>query len=327
VLACDGVEPEGYRPARWLPGGHLQTIVPPLLQAPWVDGRDEVRVVPVAEETAVRVHVARPAGTARGTLLLVHGMGGSVFAPYMLRTTRQALDRGWAVARMNLRNCGRTEALSRTLYNAGQWADVERVLEDLDAASLPRPFAAAGFSIGGNLVLLYAGRAAVGCRADAVAGVNPPVDLEACCRALERPGNLLYQVHFTRLLCRQIRRVRRVRPLPGPEASAWRIRTVRRFDRLFTAPDGGFASPEDYYATSSAGPHLASARVPALVLSAADDPFVPVEIFAPCRQAGRAELAFAHPRRGGHLGYWQSAEPRFWAGKAVLDYFESVLGL
>lgn len=295
------------------------------MAAPRPDGLDEILDVSVGEGSAVRVLLNHPAGAARGTLLLVHGLGGSADSPYVRRTACLALARGWVVARMNLRNCGGTEALARTLYNGGQWNDVGRVLEDLDAAALPRPIAAAGFSLGGNLVLLFAGRAAEGSAADAVAGVNPPVDLDACCHALERPSNFPYQVHFSRLLCGQIRRVRSVRPLPGPEATFWRVRTVRRFDRFFTAPDAGYRSAEAYYAASSAGPHLTSVRVPALILSAADDPFVPVETFAPYRSAPGARLSFAHPAKGGHLGYWQSHEPRFWAGKAVLDFFEDVL--
>ena len=327
VLAFRSVELDDFSPSPWLRGPHLQTIVPPYLDAPDIDEREEIRFVPVAEGTSVRAHVARPPGPARGTVLLVHGMGGSSSSPYMRRTARQALARGWAVVRMNMRNCGRTEAFARTLYNAGQWGDVERVLEDAEAASLPRPFAAAGFSLGGNLVLLLAGRSGANCRADAIAAVNPPVDLEACSRQIERRRNVLYQARFTSILCEQIRRVRRVRPLPGPEASAWRIRTVRRFDRFFTAPDAGYPSAEAYYAGSSAGPHLASVRVPALVLSAADDPIVPVGTFDPHRLPGQRHLVFAHPERGGHLGYWQSGEPRFWAAKAVLDFLEDALGV
>lgn len=327
MLAFGPVRLDDFSPSPWLRGRHLQTIVPSYLDAPEIEAREEIRLVPVAEGTAVRVRVARPPGPARGTLLLVHGMGGSASSPYMRRTARQALARGWAVVRMNMRNCGRTEALARTLYNAGQWEDVERVLEDLEAASLPRPYAAVGFSLGGNVVLLHAGRSGAGCRADAVAGVNPPVDLEACCRQIERRGNLLYQARFTRLLCEQIRRVREVRPLPGPEASAWRIRTVRRFDRFFTAPDAGYPSAEAYYAASSAGPYLGSVLVPALVLSAADDPIVPVGMFDPHRHAAGRNLVFAHPGRGGHLGYWSSREPRFWAARAVLDFLEDALGV
>ncbi len=315
---------DGFRPAAWLPGPDLQTIVPSFWPGPPADAAVEVRVVRVGPGTSVQVLVARPDAPARGTVLLVHGMGGSADSGYVRRTASEAIARGWAVARMNVRNCGGTEALSSTLYNAGQSEDVAAVLDDLDAARLPRPFAAAGFSFGGNMVLRHAGLDRDSCRADAVAGVNPPVDLDACCTELERPRNFLYQAHFTLVLCRQLRNVRAVRTVPGPEATLATIRSVRRFDALFTAPDAGFGTAEAYYAAASAGPRLAEIRVPALVISAANDPFIPMRIFVPFHAEGRS-LRFLHPRRGGHVGYWQSRPPRFWAGAKLLDFFEEVL--
>jgi predicted alpha/beta-fold hydrolase len=221
---------------------------------------------------------------------------------------------------MNLRNCGGTEALARTLYNAGQSSDVGRVLERLDRSRFPRPFATIGFSLGGNLVLRYAAIEGVACRADAVAAVNPPIDLERCARALERPANRLYQAYYTRRLTRDLRRILAVREfsgLPPPDGS---IRSVRRFDELYTAPDAGLPSAEEYYARASAGPRLGGLARPTLVISAANDPVVPVEMFEGYH--GLKPARFLHPRRGGHCGYWQASRPRFWASDAILRFLD-----
>jgi predicted alpha/beta-fold hydrolase len=123
-----------FTPARWARGPHLQTIVPtfyPIFGAL----PSEVLDVPVAPGTSVRTLVT--AGGTRGTIVLVHGLGGSASGVYMIRTARAALARGWSVVRMNLRNCGGTERLSKTLYNAGQSDDLARVLEAAGAAGLP----------------------------------------------------------------------------------------------------------------------------------------------------------------------------------------------
>jgi hypothetical protein len=307
----------------WLPGRHLQTIVPALWPARRVEGPEEERVVQVADDAAVRIHLSPPVGRGRGTVLLVHGMGGSSESGYMRRTARLAVERGWWAVRMNCRNCGGTEALSSTLYNAGQSDDVRRVLEHLDAADIPRPFAAVGFSLGGALVLRDAGRAGARSVADAVAAVNPPIDLEACCRSLERRENAVYHAHFTMSLCRLLRRIHRVRSLDGPPPAFRKIRTLRRLDASFTAPDAGYASAEDYYAGASAAPHLSGLAVPALVISSENDPLVPAEIFEPHRRSSPlSSVRFLVPRRGGHLGYWQSRGPRFWAGTAALDFLD-----
>lgn len=280
--------------------------------------------VEVDAENAVVVLVGHPAGPSRGTLVLFHGLSGSADAVYMRRTAREALRRGWSVVRTNLRTCGGTEALSRTLYNAGQWGDAGSVLRAMERRRLPRPFAALGFSLGGNLILGHAGREGGACGADAVAAVNPPLDLSACIGALERSGNLPFQVYFSLALCAQVRRVRRVRPVAGPPARIWRVPGVRAFDRAFTAPDAGYPDAESYYRGASAGPCLAGVRVPALVLTSRNDPFVPVESVT--RFLGPPGVDGAVTDRGGHVGFWHRGTPRFWPAAAVLAWLEARLG-
>ncbi|HEX6852785.1 MAG TPA: alpha/beta fold hydrolase [Candidatus Polarisedimenticolaceae bacterium] len=315
---------QAYRPPLWLPGRHLQTIVPSVVAARPLEGRRETLDVPVAPNATVRCAVDRSPGRTTGTLLLIHGLGGSADAPYIVRTARHALGRGWTTVRMNLRTCGGTGRLSATLCNAGQGDDAGGVLAALDREGFPRPFVAAGFSLGGNLVARYAATSGDACVADAVVGINPPLDLEGCLRALERPGNAIYHLHFVVLLCVQVGRLRRLRPVAGPSAWPWRIRTLRRFDDGFTAPDAGYDSASAYYAAASAGPLLPGIRRPTLILSAENDPFVDVATLEPFRN--RSPLArFAHPRGGGHCGYWQSGHPRLWAAAAMLDWVDAAL--
>ena len=302
-------------------GPHAQTIVPSLLPARAVRGAVQAIDVPVGAGTQVRIVVTRPPAAPRGTLLAIHGLSGSAESGYMRRTAVQAQARGWAVVRINLRNCGGTEALAATFYNAGQSDDADAVLRAIEEKGLPRPYALLGFSLGGNIALLYAGRSGSACRADAVCGVNPPVDLPVCIEAIERADNVLYHAYFTRSLCAQLRRIRRVRKVPGPEATPGSIGGVRGFDDLFTAPDAGYASAADYYRGASAAAVLTGLKRPALILSAQDDPFVPVSMFDAHRAASNA-LRFAHPSRGGHCGYWGARRPRFWAAEAALRFFE-----
>lgn len=319
------MDPEGFRPVPWLPGRHLQTVWPVLLPVAPLDGRQEHRLVEVEPGSQLRLDVAWPREAPRGTLVVVHGLGGSSASGQVLRMAGMALQAGWVAVRVNLRNCGGTESLCRTLYNAGQSEDVGRILESLDAERFPRPFALVGFSLGGNLTLRYAGRGGAQCLADAVIGINPPICLESCVAALEQPRNLAYHAYFTAALCRQLRRIRRVRPVPGPEPHVWRIRSVRRFDTHYTAPDGGYPSAEAYYLEASAAPYLEGLRVPATILCARNDPFVPHEIFPRHAQAPPGTLRLIAPSRGGHGGYWHAARPRFWAATLVLELLPAAI--
>ena len=315
---------DGFRPAPYLPGRHLQTIIPALLPARRGRVSWRSRAVRVSAAAAVLAEIAEPeAEQQRGTLLLVHGMGGSADSRYMFWTSRPAMQRGWVPVRLNLRNCGGTEGLSRTLYNAGQSDDLDAVLQDLENTGLPRPFAVIGFSLGGNSALRYAGTHGDSCRADAIVAINPPIDLDACSRSLEKPGNALYQAYFMRRLCHQLVRIRRNRSVPGPVLKPRKIRTVRRFDTLYTAPDAGHVSAKAYYAYASSGPHLESILVPTLILSARNDPFVEVETYEPHRRLAR--LRFQSCAQGGHMGFWSSGSPHFWAARAALDFLDEAL--
>ena len=320
-----------FRPAWWLPGGHLQTMGPALFRPPPEPASRRV-VVEVEAASAERgassvelliseTDAATPSDAAttrapNGTLLTVHGLGGSARSGDSRRTVVPALERGWHVARLNLRNCGGTEALASTLYNATQSDDIGHALAALEAEGLPRPYAVVSFSLGANQVLLHAAEAGADCGADAIVAVNPPVDLHAANRAIRRPENALYHLRYTQSLCKLLNRVRAVREVPGPPARWWGLRTVRRFDEAFTVRDAGQPDVETYYEVASSGPRLGAVTVPTLVLSAVDDPIVRHESFEAYRTPSGHAVRFEHPQSGGHCGYWQRERPRPWAAGA-----------
>ena len=101
------------------------------------------------------------------------------------------------------------------------------------------------------------------------------MELEACVRALERRQNFVYQWNFVRGLKARMRR--KVACHPGRFAidRLDAIRTVRQFDEVYTAPHFGFRDATDYYHRASAMRVIDRIRVPALIITAEDDPFVP----------------------------------------------------
>lgn len=311
---------EQFEPVWWGRGAQVQTIVAAKFAAPRLATSSEELHVPIEGGGAVRIRINRPVLASRGTLLLLHGLGGCSDSPYLKWTGALGLRRGWTVARMDLRGCGGTEAISLSLHNSAQSGDVTRVLSRLSSDRWPRPLVAIGFSLGGALVLAHAGHEAEQSPADAFVAVNPPIDVGACVAALDAPRNLLFRMYFLRRLCRLVRVSRKAFPVAGPEPVPRRIRTLRRFDELFTVPNGGFRSVEEYYRKGSAGPLLGEIRRPTLVLSAKDDPFIPYRIFRERHAEASSGVRFLHPERGGHVGYWQRISPRFWAASVILDH-------
>ncbi len=294
----------------------------------WPAGLDERRFpaesVFIETEPGVRILVKshEPAVPARGHIVLVHGLEGSSESGYMRSMAAAALHAGFAAHRMNLRGCGGTEEHSGTAYHSGLTADLDAVLRRF-ARDHRRPVFAAGFSLGGNVVLKLAGELGDGAR-DLMAGVcavSTPIDLEACTARLEQPQNRIYEKRFLRRIKRRVRLHAGLRPeFFGEIDGVADMRSIREFDHHFTSRWFGFGSAERYYSTQSACRVLDRIRIPALLVQAKDDPVIPFGIFEQVKSNPLIELLATE--HGGHIGFLARGRPRFWADHAVLEWIE-----
>lgn len=301
-----------FEPHPWFRGGHAQTIVGRYLPGPRVRLPATYHEVDAGEGDRLVLLDSTPQGWRPGhpSALLVHGLGGCARSPYVRRVAARLVGIGVRIVRMNLRGAGSGFGAARGIYHAGRTEDLRRAGEWLARRAPSSPIALVGFSLGANLVLKLAAEAA---RQpldglDCVLAANPPLDLAACCRHIQRPENRLYDRNFVRLLHREVARLHAAFPDLGPIHLAGAT-TLYDFDDRYTARRNGFAGAADYYARSSAGPLVPQIEVPGLVVHAADDPFIPVEPFHRIRFP--AQLALELNSHGGHLGYF-SRKP--WGG-------------
>lgn len=261
------------------------------------------------------------------TLVLLHGLEGSSASGYMMGTAEKAWMAGFNVVRLNQRNCGGTEALTPTLYHSGMSGDIQAVIAELaERDRLPEIFAA-GFSMGGNLVLKMAGELG-GSGPQALRGifcVAPALDLAACADALDEPRNFIYEWHFVRNLKRRMRHKARLFPDNFPEKELRvlsHVRTVRQFDDVMTARFCGFRDAVDYYQRSSAKRVVHQVRRPAMILTSQDDPFVPFASFQFAALLENPHIRFVAPKRGGHCAFISenSGRDRFWAETQIVEF-------
>ncbi|MDA0270428.1 MAG: hypothetical protein O2919_05300 [Chloroflexi bacterium] len=316
-----------YSAPWWLRGGHLETIAPVAFPPTVTPYPSERRTVEVAPRSNVELHLSVPEQARGGTAVVIHGLTGSAEGGHVRALAGEALGRGWHAVRLNLRTHGGTAAISETLYHAAQSDDLGAVCAALEGWGLPRPYVLVGLSISANQALRYAATSGTSA-ADAVVALNPPVDLFRVEREIDRLPNRLYRMTYVRGLCRMLDEVRAVRPVPGPPANPRRLRSIRAFDAAFVAPAGGYASVDDYYADASSGPLLEGVRVPALILSAANDPFIPREMLEPHHGAG-GHVNVRIASRGGHVGYLEGPSTRrlhFWAAGPVFDWLDDIRG-
>jgi hypothetical protein len=271
----------------------------------------------------------QPERAGRPTLLALHGLEGSSGAHYMRGLADKAFAAGFNVILLNQRNCGGTEALSAGLYHSGLTGDADVVIREVARRDGVRAVVVAGYSLGGNLALKLAGDYgdAPPPELRGVCAVSPVLELSACVRSLERRPNVFYQWNFVRLLKSRMRRKDQCAPGRFPIDRLPEVRSVRQFDETFTAPHFGFRDAEDYYHRASAMRVVDRIRVPALVITAEDDPFVPVEPFRNPALTGNPHVQLIVCRHGGHCGFVEATangSDGYWAERMIVGFAKKV---
>jgi uncharacterized protein len=300
------IEPTRFIPRRRLRGGHLQTLASFFLARQIRLPVAEPRLIEVEPRAQVLCHCHWQRERKKAlTLIIVHGLEGSSDSQYMLGLASKGLAAGLNIVRMNQRNCGGTNALSPSLYHSGRSQDIARVAEHLMCCDSISRFALAGFSMGGNLVLKLAGEWAEEGPPEfrAVAAVCPALDLAASADALHSPANRLYELYFLWKLRRRFSAKARLFPERFDVTRLRGIASLRDFDDRITAYYCGFEGAADYYARAAAANGVDRIRVPALILHAANDPFI--RILPETRQKilANPRIRFIETNDGGHCSF------------------------
>lgn len=319
----------GFRPTRMLFGGNLQTFAAFYFYARKLPEQAVHQHVTLPDGDIIVLHDDCPAGWQRGdrTALLVHGVCGYHGSSYVSRTARRLNEHGVRTFRIDLRGQGAGEALARHPYHGGSSPDLAAAVQAAKELTDGSPLSVIGFSLGGNILLKMLGEApewGMPVIEQAIA-VNPPIDITQTSRALSRGFGRLYDKYFCDILWNQLQARQKLRPDLVTVTFPRRPRTVREFDEVFTAPLGGFASAKDYYEKVSSAQLLHKIQVPTIILTAADDPLIPVEPFLKAERSPHVALHVS--QKGGHLGYISrgSKDPdRHWMDWRVVEWVTSM---
>ena len=282
------------------------------------------RTYQVDFDTCVVAFEHHTSGPERGQVLTLHGLEGSANAGYIASLAQTALTRGFGVHRLNMRTCGGTESLCKTMYHSGLTGDARFVIEQLRARG-QGPIFVVGFSLGGNVALKLAGELGETDLLAGVVAVSTPIDLAESVRCLDKRCNLLYARRFLERLRSRVKRKSELSPEMYNAVGLDAVKTIWEFDDRFTAPLFGFGTAENYYNTQSARRFLHAIRIPTLVVVAKDDPLVPFESYHDENFQTNSALKLLATEHGGHLGFISRREPRFWADHVALDWFEDIL--
>jgi predicted alpha/beta-fold hydrolase len=225
------------------------------------------------------------------------------------------------------RSCGSEMNRTRRFYHSGETGDLGLVVDRLLNEHPDQPLFLAGVSLGGNVILKYLGEKGnlLDPRVKAAVAVSVPFDLSRASSHINRGFARVYQRHFIRSLKRKaLEKLERFPDLIALDRLGG-LRTMYEFDDALTAPLHGFRDADHYYSSSSSLGWIDRISIPTLLLSAADDPFLPPAVLEDVRSVARRnpELRLEFPSHGGHVGFVGGRNPfrpRYYAEQRACDF-------
>lgn len=256
-------------------------------------------------------------------VLLLHGLEGSASSTYAKNLYYQFAKNGLRAVGMNYRSCSGEMNFRPKMYHAGATDDVRIVHDYLRQQQRSTPFGMIGISLGANMLLKYLGEND-GERSQlvqAAVSLSPFFDMGRSSAEFDHGAGRFYSKRILKSLMAKLEAKREnVQGVIDVNHAVASIETVRDFDEYVTAPLGGFADADDYYAKSSSSQFLANIKTRTLLIRAQDDPFfdaadIPRQVIDanPC-------LTPLFPKHGGHVGFVDSYGGNFWASEQAASF-------
>lgn len=333
------VETSDYRPPRWLPTAHAQTIYPALFRkVAGVRYTRERLTLPDRDfldldwaEVGTRNSefgmgsLRTPPSPFPVLVILSHGLEGDSTRQYILGMVRLLNHQGFDCLAWNYRSCSGEPNASLRFYHSGATDDLETVVAHARAKGYAR-ICLVGFSLGGNLTLKYLGE-----RGQSVASFiekavvfSVPLHLSSSSTYLERGFSRVYSRRFNRSLGKKIKE--KAARMPGHLSAEplKKIRTLRDFDDFYTAKLHGFHDAEDYYEQNSSLRFVGEIAVPTLVINAQNDPFLSPECYPFEAMKVLSNVWFEAPAQGGHCGFYPADyDGTLWSERRGLGFLMS----
>lgn len=318
--------PAAFDPPRWLANPHVQSLLASAsLRKLLVDSRalraaSQTRLVECGDGVRLLASHARhgDAGADTPLVILIHGWEGSAESSYLLAAAAALYRQRAEVVRLNLRDHGDTHHLNEDLFHSCRLDEAVGAVAALAREHPGRPLYLAGWSLGGNFTVRIAHRAqAAGFELAHAVAVSPVVDPANSYLAMAR-GLFIYRWYFLRKWRRSLARKQAAFPHRFDFSEVMRMSDLREMTAHLVDKFGEFPTVDDYFAGYALSREmLEGATQPLTVITAADDPIIPIGDFAGLRSGGRFRLeVHAH---GGHCGFMTGIGPHSWVDARLCD--------
>lgn len=325
-----------YWPTLWCFEPRAQTILASLLRSrilPRIPYRREILTLSDGGEVALDWAEDHCPSTSP-IVVVLPGLTGGSQSEYVRCLVTSAKNIGVRCVIFNNRGLGGVGLKTPRTYCACKCDDLAEVLNHVKRLHPNVPLGAVGISLGGLILGNYLAQesAAAKSKLKAALVISVPWNASKGMRNIERPYlNLMMNRHLTESLCNTIEKHRYSMDFRDIDINnVLECKTIREFDSHFTVKQFGYKDAEDYYGNATLHDKIHLIHVPLLCLSAADDPFQPLEAI-PLKEISEANnLAILVTSRGGHIAFLEGLWPikkEQYIGKVFGQYFAAIFNV
>lgn len=250
---------------------------------------------------------------SKGMVILLHGWEGSIDSTYVRNAAHFLFDRGFDIFRLNLRDHGDSHGLNPGIFYATLIEETTEAVAQAAGLADGAPVYLCGFSLGGNFALRIARSWPASNSADIelrhVVAVSPVLDPSRATDAVD--SHRMIRNYFLRKWHRSLILKQRLFPELYDFQPMLRLRTVRSMTEALLQASGIYENAQAYFNEYTlCGNALAGIKTDTTLVTAADDPIIPVDDFhglalPPCVRV------IVHDR-GGHNGFLMGFDWRRW---------------
>ncbi|MBC8210879.1 MAG: hydrolase [Gammaproteobacteria bacterium] len=307
-----------FKPLWYLKNPHLQTLLANLIHPAFPHIRYETVDLPDGDN----LQLARGTASGKNTVLILHGLEGSLKSSYAQRLINSCNEQGIPVVFMFFRGCNGTPNKQIRSYHSGETGDLRAVIDYLKQQGIER-IALVGYSLGGNVVLKYMGERKTDASVVCASAVSVPLLLDICASRMNRGFSRIYQYALLQRLIRKVQQKKSLLLADGYTTPAETLKTFVEFDNAFTAPTHGFKDAQQYYQRCSSRQFLAGINKPTLLIHSLDDPFMTTAVI-PAEHELAPQVTLELSLQGGHVGFigGRILKPVFWLEPRIIEFLQ-----
>lgn len=293
-----------FKPNIYNSNGHVQTLLGSLYKVNNLSNNYRKELLTLSDGDTISYHHYE--GNSNFVVSIGHGLTGSNRSNYIKSITHELNKNGHTVIAFNHRNCGDGLGLSKKTYHSGRSQDLGELIKHLKCKFPNKRHITIGFSMSGNIALKLLGdpsheKQSEVAFPDYAIAINPPINIGKTSELLSQGLNRIYQYNFIKSLRHYINKLESLGLMTKKYSVSELKTTMPDFDRLFTGPESGYNTAEKYYKECSAVNFLENIKIPTLIITAKDDPFIDYTDFDRARKNSAIQLSVQE--HGGHIGY------------------------